>query len=477
VLGLLAGVAMGAAGQDAWPVDSLLATWPYHQRINEPRAKPRPGPVPDTDTLYAQLKRIAPALPVFVDGQVHRFVELFARDRRDHFRAMLGAAEGHLPMVEAELARHGMPPELKYLPFALSAYNPQATDRYGQAGLWMLTYPVAMRHGLEVTPTHDERRDPHRSTVAALAHLRALYARYGEWPTAVMAFAVGPANITRAVKRGAPDLGPRLLHAGFDSGQRAVLPRLMAFTFLAVNADAAGLAPLVFRSHEPADTVRFDSTLSVAAITHVVGTRPTRFAALNPTLTGGVVPAGTPFRLPRSEAARFADLAFVVLEAQSTRPRRPASEAERPDSLDRLPDGREAILYRIVEGDCIGCIADRFGVGLSELRAWNELRGDHIDVGNTLVIYVPPPERVRYESDTTAVRPDTIALPKVPPARRAPAQRPARSGEPQWYTVKKGDSLYLIAKRYRGVSADDIMRYNGIGADIRPGQKIKIPAP
>ena len=43
------------------------------------------------------------------------------------------------------------------------------------------------------------------------------------------------------------------------------------------------------------------------------------------------------------------------------------------------------------------------------------------------------------------------------------------------YTVKPGDSLYLIAKDYPGVSAQNIMDFNGIGSKIKPGMKIRIP--
>jgi len=41
--------------------------------------------------------------------------------------------------------------------------------------------------------------------------------------------------------------------------------------------------------------------------------------------------------------------------------------------------------------------------------------------------------------------------------------------------VKAGDTLYSIAKAYPGVSANDIMKFNGISTNIRPGMKIKIP--
>ena len=466
---MLAG--LHAAAQNAWPVDSLLNTWPIQQRLAEQRSKAKPGSIPDTDRLYEQLKRETPALPVFVDSLVDRLVKTFATERREHFRVVLGAAEAHLPMIERELARHGLPNELKYLPFALSAFNPQATSNSGEAGLWMLTYPVALKHGLTITATIDERRDPHKCTVAAMRWLQDLHGRYGDWPTSVMAFACGPANLTRARQRSGTDRDTRMLYQHFSTGHRSVLPRLMAFTFLAVHAEKSELEPLVFRITEANDTVRFDSTLQIAALNRVVGTRPARFRAINPTLTGSVVPAGTPFLLPRSEAQRFGDLAFVVLEAQSTRPRQPVAEVRKEEEpIDKLPDGREATLYRIAEGDCLNCIAERFGVRPEDIVTWNELGDAPLELGNTLILYLPRSERLRYESDTVRV------VTPVPQAvRHQPKEAPVEDAEFIWYTVRSGDSLYLIAKKYPGVSSDDLMRHNGIGADIRPGQKIKIP--
>ncbi len=477
---LLFAVLLPARAQDAWPIDSLLATWPLHLHVDELRGKSKVGKVPVPDLTYAGLKTSTPALPVFRDSVVERLVLRFSSERRDRFRALLGASERYMPMIERELARHGLPDELKYLPMALSAMNPQATSNTGEAGLWMLTYPVALRNGLVVDATVDERRDPAKSSRAAARHLQELHALYADWPTAVMAFACGPANLTRARQRSGGSSDPGLLYPHFAAQQRDVLPRLMAFTFLAMHAEKLDLEPATFRVQEPSDTIRFDSTLMITAITKVIGTRPTRFTALNPTFTGGVVPAGKPFLLPRSEASRFADLAFVVLEAQSTKPRRPEPNVAAQDSVERLSDGREAILYRIEEGDCLGCIADRFEVGLSEVRKWNALKSDNIDVGNTLVLYVPPQARQQYEGTVSGTKADSTLVPqRAKETRVAPRTTTTTTiaTEYTWYTVKSGDSLYLIAKRHPGISADDLMRYNGISASIRPGQRIKIPKP
>lgn len=467
-----------ALAQDAWPVDSLITTWPVSQRLEETRSRDRASSNVATTMLYSDLKRSAPALPVFIDPVVDGHVVRFSSTRRDHFRALLGASEQYLPMIEAELEKRGMPSELKFLPMAISAMNPQAASNTGEAGLWMLTYPVAMRYGLKVSETIDERRDPAKSTVAAMRYLQDLNELYGEWPKAVIAFTCGPANITRAIRRngGADDV--RDIYPHISASHRDVLPRLIAFTYLSMQAEEADIEALTWRSHEPSDTLRYDSALVISALTRVVGTRPGRFATLNPTFIGPVIHPGTAFLLPHSEAQRFQELAFVVLEAQSTRPRRPEPLAASADSVERMPDGREAILYRIVEGDCLGCIADRFKVGLSELRGWNDLKGDNIDVGNTLLIYVEPETRKLYEGTVSSTKADSTVVTTPTPTlveRAKPAVKRTMNPEFTWYTVRSGDSLYVIAKRYTGVSADDLMRYNAIDAGIRPGQRIKIP--
>lgn len=460
-----------SAGQSAWPLDSLLSTWPYEQRFQDQRGKQKTPPPPDTESLLADLKVAAPALPIFHDTLVDAYVARYTGASRDQFRAMLGQAAEYMPMVEAVLAEAGLPAELRFLPYALSAFNPQAATRSGQAGIWMLTYPAALRHGLDVSATRDERRDPVRSTQAAAMLLKEMHQRHGDWPTTVLAFACGPANLTRARQRSGSGDDPRMIAPHLSNGLREMPARIVAFTWLAMHAERLDLDPLIIRITEANDTVRFDSTLQIAALNRVVGTRPARFRAINPTLTGDLVPAGTPFLLPRSEAQRFGDLAFVVLEAQSTRPRQPVAEVRKEEEpIDKLPDGREATLYRIAEGDCLNCIAERFGVDTEEIKAWNELGDAPLELGNTLILYLPRTERLRYESDTVRV-----ATPVPQAVRKQPKEAPVEDAEFIWYTVRSGDSLYLIAKKYPGISSDDLMRHNGIGADIRPGQKIKIP--
>jgi membrane-bound lytic murein transglycosylase D len=124
----------------------------------------------------------------------------------------------------------------------------------------------------------------------------------------------------------------------------------------------------------------------------------------------------------------------------------------------------ERIAYKVKSGDYLGRIASRYGVTVKQLQQWNNLRGTNLRIGQTLYIYRGG---ARPASSSSSGSSSTSSSPA--------ASTSSSSGDYITYTVKSGDSLYKIAQRYPGVSANDIMRYNGISSSIKPGMKIKIP--
>lgn len=487
-LAILSALLIGRApAQSLWRLDSLAATWPVRNAIEESRRSSHPGVVRAMDTrgLYNALKPLAPVLPVFADSAVDRLVNVLGEPRREDLRAALGLFAHYAPMIDGELARAGLPRELRYLPLALSCMNTLASGREGGAGLWMLSYPVAVRYGLRIDDAMDERRDARLCTMAAVRWLAELRALHGDWPTAVMAFACGPANLERAKGRLSGATEARLLYPQFTAGSRDALPLLMAFTYLSVEEQRLGIRPIAVVPAEPADTVRSPMALRLSAVAAAQGIARERLQALNPVLCSDRVPTYHALLLPRGERQRFDAMADSVQRMQQR-----LAEAERlasepgEDAVAKGPEGREAIYYRVRSGDYLGRIAERFHVRVSQLRTWNGLRGDHIDVGEEMVIWVTPAQRARFEKtqekDDEADEPTNQAAPRTgTAAARAPTPvvkpTPADDGAFTWYTVRKGDSLYGIARRYPGVDADSLMRVNGISANIRPGQRIKVP--
>ncbi|MFN3876560.1 MAG: LysM peptidoglycan-binding domain-containing protein, partial [Flavobacteriales bacterium] len=290
--------------------------------------------------------------------------------------------------------------------------------------------------------------------------------------------------------KGATDM--RVLYPHFSEGARDVLPLLMALTYLSAYHAQLGIAPIPVKPFEPADTIRTDRELRFDALAVALGVPARRLRALNPTLCGERVPAHHALLVPKGERARYTLLADSVArtEQRLQEAERKASEPVE-DQVAKGPDGREPIYYRVRAGDYLGRIAQRFNVKVAQLKAWNRMKGDHIDVGEELVIWVTPAQRARFEleeegsgegdgpANRNATKADEAAAragspPKVPVS---PGHEAASDGGGfTWYTVRKGDSLYGIAKRYPGVDADSLMRLNGIGAAIRPGQRIKVPA-
>lgn len=468
--------------QSTWRTDSLMATWPVQQAIQQAGPSGR-GVVRAVDTkgLYTKLQREAPGIPVFADSNVVLYADLYGEPLREHFRVLRGVSLVYLPMIEKELALQGLPNELKFLPMAMSAMNVQAGSATGGAGLWMLSYPVAVKYGLRVTAEVDERHDDVKSTMAAGRYLKDLYARYTDQGLAIMAFACGPANVTRAQQRTGGATDYRSLYPHFSDGLREVLPLLMAFIHLEAQATLLGLDPIEVNLWEPTDTELAPRPTQLRTIAKVLQLPLGKLLALNPTLSAGMVPQGHAFLLPQGEGPKFRQLTDS-LQRMELAPVN-AQNQTGPSAADETitVDVQKTIRYRVRAGDNLGSIAERHRVSIKQLRLWNNLRSDRINAGQVLVINVKERKVIKPSSEPEQQLPEdegptnSTGRPPVAGAKEVGVVLPGQ--RITLYTVQSGDSLYRIAMRFPGVTAQLIMDANGIGTAIKPGQKLTIPQP
>ena len=114
---------------------------------------------------------------------------------------LLGRSTLYFPLIEGVLRERNLPEDLKYLAVIESGLNPNATSRVKATGMWQFMKATARYVGLDINGAVDERRDPIKSTYAALDYLEMLYGQFDDWTLALAAYNCGPGNVRKAIRR------------------------------------------------------------------------------------------------------------------------------------------------------------------------------------------------------------------------------------------------------------------------------------
>ena len=151
---------------------------------------------------------MAPAGPIPADWdlanvgheRVDYWVARLQTDRRPILERALELRGRYGPLISRALAEHGMPQDLVYLAMIESGFDPRAYSRSHASGIWQFVPETGRRYGLEINRAIDERRDPARSTAAALGYLSDLHERFGSWYLAAAAYNTGENRVGRVMR-------------------------------------------------------------------------------------------------------------------------------------------------------------------------------------------------------------------------------------------------------------------------------------
>ncbi|MEJ2538782.1 MAG: lytic transglycosylase domain-containing protein [Gemmatimonadota bacterium] len=216
-------------------------------------------------------------------------------------------------MILRKLEERRLPRDLIYLAWIESGFLPTVESHAGAVGLWQFMPETARWLGLRVDAVVDERRDPVKSTDAALTFLSGLYRRYGSWHLAMAAYNGGPTRVSRIVRQHAR--GPW----GHESLYWQVLeylptetahyvPRLLAVRSLATERfrEAPRFVPDAPYEY---DVVWVSRPLTFTELSRLSGLSVEELRELNPHLVAERIPRGLephPLRVPVGTATRVA---------------------------------------------------------------------------------------------------------------------------------------------------------------------------
>lgn len=364
-------------------------------------------------------------------GQSNRFLAGLQRS---------GAYREHINEIIRE---KNLPKELVVLPHVESSWNPSAYSSASAAGMWQFGRATGQRF-MRIDHIVDERMDPYIAANAAMSLLEYNYSVLGTWPLALTAYNHGAGGIARAVRQtGTTDI--EKIVANYRGRAFGFASRNFYAQFLAVidveNNAAKYFGDVQFDSAPEFVEVRTDAFIDAEIFARSMGISLEQLRADNPALRpvvwegGKRIPLGFPIKV-RSEFAGRGDLLAQV-------PSDYKFAVQTPD-----------IAYVVERGDSLSVIARRFNTTVAQLASLNQLASrNRIQIGQRLLL---PQDNANAQQLAAVTNESTL--------------------EDGVYTVRRGDTVSLIAARYN-IPEQQLLGINGIQDRHRiyPGQELRLP--
>lgn len=449
---------------------------------------------------------------------------------------ILGLCDYYMPYFDEIFNKYDMPEELKAMAVIESAMNPLAVSRAGAKGMWQFMYSTAKIYGLHIDSFVDERLDPYKAAEAAAQYLQDSYEIFGDWNLAIASYNCGAGNVNRAIRRSGGSRAFWDIYPYLPRETRGYVPAFVGALYTMKFYKEHGIKPVSVELPAPVDTFRINKMLHLKQVSELTGAPLDELKNLNPQYRHEIIPGNSReyiLRIPYQYTNAFIDNEDSLYRHKADVYFNPVTLKKIQDGGDG-----ERITYRVKSGDYLGKIASRYGTTVAKIKRWNNLKSNNIRVGQRLIIYRGGNAPASAETSSTSssgsnqssasttggttytvksgdalstiaerykvtvsqlkkwnnlssnnirVGQKLIVSQQPASAQKTTETKPTatqqsstvKANDPNIgyteYIVKDGESLYIIAKKFPGVSAQNIMDFNGIGSNIKPGMKIKIP--
>jgi len=474
-------------------LDSLRNLWFVQNSLKNQKVETTDFFIEFSDEEYQQrFREIEKTIPLSYNKKVEYFIEIYLKDKREELEIMIGMFDYYEPKFENILKEKNLPEELKYFPLIKSALNPAAVSESGASGMWQFTYPTAKYYGLHIDSYIDERRDYLKSSDAAADVLQNLYEIYNDWILALAAYNCGPGNINKAIRRSNGKTDFWKIYNYLPAETRDFVPAFFAINYVMHYYPEYKIKPAKINLLSKADTVEITKKLHLKQLAEVLQLHVQQIREMNPIFKLDVIPENGRkhfLALPLSYGQKFIELQDSIYSYKDSlffnisKPIIVKTYTKQKSYYKpKKPSENSAeIYYTIKSGDNLGYISSWYNVSVNDLTYWNGLYSNFIKAGQKLVIYVPK-SKVDYYKKINSLsfekKQKLVGKAISQPSKPKNKTKQSSTSGSGWiyYTIKSGDSPYSIAKKYNGVSEDDIMKLNNISnpRNLKVGQKLKI---
>ena len=442
---------------------------------------------PPADDLWDRIRK-GFAMPNLDDNYVRKWAEWYS-SRPDYVARMVDRSRRYLYYIVVEVEERKMPLEIALLPMVESAYNPVAMSSARASGIWQFMPSTGANYGLKQNFWFDSRRDVIAATDGALNYLQKLYNQFNDWQLALAAYNWGEGNVARAIERN-QRAGKPTDYASLQipAETRNYLPKLQAVKNIVADPAAFDLTLADIPDAPYFAIVKTSRKMDVKRAAELAELSIEEFQYLNPHHNRPVIAGSDEFAilLPMNNAEIFAakldlvDQPLVTWQAYRLRPNETLAQlaarlgmsedtlravngigakarvpsghtllvpAQRPsrDTADTLthavfttvPQGR-TFYHKVDRGETLTGIASRYSVTTADLKRWNNLAHEGVQVGQQLrVTSERTPTKARAsKTDKGAVKtsatngkakPAGCCSHGTPPSK--PAVKPGRKSE------------------------------------------------
>jgi membrane-bound lytic murein transglycosylase D len=282
---------------------------------------------------------------------------------------------------------------------------------------------------------------------------------FGDWEVALAAYNCGPGNVRKAIRRSGGKRTFWGIYNHLPKETRSYVPQFQAMLYVLNHLEEHNL-----NLEEPTypieyEAIQFDRAFRLDRLAELTDLCLKDLEELNPSVKQRSIPETNrqmAIRIPKSKALAIKENLAWISDSLGSTPAPPLVAStllaeEKPAEKEVIAP--EKISYKVKSGDVLGTIASRHGVSVSQVKDWNNLNSNLIKVGQTLYIY------------------SGKAAPIAPTSKNLADNS---TSTPKTYTVRPGDSLWIISKKH-ALSVEQIKRLNNLNSNsIKPGQRLII---